>query len=56
MINLGKILTTFKVPLPGEVEVDFDSIKEEGIELLKETKELIKNEEGNDIILIQNSF
>jgi hypothetical protein len=56
MINLGKILTTFKVPLPGEVEVDFDSIKEEGVELLKETKELIKNEEGNDIILIQNSF
>lgn len=41
-LQLGRLLTRYKFPLPGDVEIDGESIKTEGQEELEKVKEEIK--------------
>lgn len=44
--NLSKILKFFSIPLPGNVQIDFDSLSQEGSEEIEEVKQSIAEEEG----------
>lgn len=56
MENLGRILSIYKLPLPGGVDPDFQSIKEDGKEMVREVVEKIKGEEGVDYFYVQDSM
>lgn len=52
MVNerLGKIVSTFKFQYPGAVEIDYDSIREDGKDARKEIEEYWANMQSNDMI------
>lgn len=47
-MQMARVIGTFKHPLPGGVEINFDILKEEGKETLAEIKEEIRKDEGMD--------
>jgi hypothetical protein len=46
--QMSRVIGTFKYPLPGGVEINYDLLREEGKDMLKEIKEEIRKDEGMD--------
>lgn len=52
-MQLGRMLSTIKMPLIGNAEIDYDSYKSEGQEELQSIKEEIANDEGLDYFIMR---
>lgn len=53
-INLGRTLQVFNYNLPGGIQINFDGIKNDGLEEMREIKEQIDGESSTDWFLLWN--
>ena len=54
-IDISRVIGTFAFPMPGNVQINYDIIRQEGIDEFREVKEEIKDDEGMDYFFITKS-